>query len=389
MKNYLISLVLAIVIKQVPIISGSTIFEKEFPGKGVLSCVLVEQPIGSGEEPGRLHGSKTRSELRQDYQMLWTPVGMSKPEILWQIAPAIERTQMAKVLGAGVFMPFDGHVWMDGNVFLVFRTSTDILSAVLRVGQKFNPSESNIKLVVPESTRKSEPLRVFGGGQLGGNLKPTDLNLVLDGNRGREVFGYDGKVWQHLRLEPYSPFEKEIPGIGKIGVQQTEISFPKGFEAPTYERRDSAEAKALMNEIREDRKDNAHIQSLHRHELYLIKNGQSERISLLKKTTYFDPKQSRCPKGFRLFDALFVGDRVYFVYLEQNLLRWARVDITGAGITARESRDVIGRENAHGVFSKATLRVGPGTEGICVDVESTGGNGSVPLTRNWFWEEEK
>ena len=381
MKRFIILSILWAFLSDAHLLSGRTLFQKEFSGRGTLSCELVDAPVGGGSETV---GPKARFELPQEYRVLWTTAGANKPEILWQLVPDLQRIRMARTLAAGVFLPFDGQVWPDGSVLLVFRTSRDVLSVVLQVGRKFTATESNVNLIVGENTRKSEPLRVFAAGQLGGRLEKTNLSLVLDGSRGREVFGYDGKSWQHLWLESYPPFEKSIPGVGKIIATQTEFPVPKGFEVPSERRRDAPEMKALMDEIRADRKEWANIRSLHRHELFLIKNGSIERISIFKKLSYFDPSQSRCPSGFRVFDALVVGDRIYLTFLEQNLMRWARVDIAATGVTARESHQEIANEFSHSTHSKATLSLGKGNEEILVELVGSGGKESVYLNEKKY-----
>lgn len=386
-KHHLILLSLWLAFDKCDLASGSTIFQKVFPGNGVLSCILVDRAVDGVKNPVGLDRSKGQLQSPEDYRVLWTPNGKTTPEILWQILPDIERSRMAPVYGTGVFLPLDAHVWPDHRVLLVYRTMRDVQSVVLQIGHRFVPSEAGLRLVTEENTRKYMPIRVYGSGQLGGNLKPDDLSLVLDGTRGREVYGYDGKAWHHLRVEPYPPFEKDIPGFGKVMVRQTDVAIPTGFEAPSNARKDSREMQALMAQITDDWKAVAYLQSLHRHKFYLQRHGSTEPVELFEKLTYFSPKRSRCPTGFRVLDALVVSDRIYFVYLEQELVRWASVVITNKGGTLRESRQQIGVEFSHRTHTQATLSLAPVGGGLRVEVSGSGGRQSVLLDEKYgAWE---
>ena len=376
-------------------LAGRTVFEKEFPGKGVMSCVLVDDPEISAKADGHGESVRRHTKFPKVYRVLWQPQGATIPEILLQKTVGSRFWDSGgPYTGTDHFLPLDAHVWRNGRVLLVFRTQREIRSVFLQLSRTRKHTDVfwpwfHGDLVARENINSVHPpVKVYGAGQVAGDSTPTKVNLILDELQGREVFGFDGRGWKHLRDEPYPPFEREIPGLGKIVIQHSEIPVPKGFAEPNYDREELPEMKPLWDEIRDKQKSFAHIRSLHRHEFILVKKGSSERVSLFKKTTYFDPRISRCPRGFLPLDALLVGDRLYFVYKEQAWIRWARIDFTPTGVTARDSRDMITRDDLFRSYTKAMLRVadGSGGEGIRVEVAGWVREHSIPLTRDWYWE---
>lgn len=365
---------------------GEIIYKKVIAGQGTLVCELLERPKGSAQNQQQSQMANRlnpRVDGTIDYRLLWTPVGFSSPEPLWRLAISQDRINT----GAALFLPFDACLLPDRHLLIVFRDSLRIYSVDLELGRKYDSKEPRLIPVVAEINK--ERIRIFGSGFLRREPTTGNISLLLDGSGGPEVFGYDGSSWRYRGLEPSKPFEKELPGFGKICVQGKDVELPilpVEFQARLEAQLESPEMKALLADVTTSLKSSAYIQSLHRYECFLLRNGSPERIPLFKKTTYYDPYRSRCPTGFCVFDVMAVGNNVYVVFKEQAAIRWARIEINEKTVVSKESPQPIVGEGNHLTFSGGTLSEASTGGDILLALSGSDGKRSFRLRGGSRWQ---
>lgn len=387
MKTNSSTLSLLILLAIHPVVHGRVIYQKVIPHQGTLVCDLTDSPAGNRPASiAKAVPSDAKANIKStfDYRLLWTPIGASAPEILWEI-----RIHKSKVdTRSSAFLPLDACILPKRRLLFVFRSSREVSSVFLNLDWKYIARPPDLIPVVSDSLQK--PLKIYGGALLECDLTSGDLQLILDGTGGQEIFGYDGKSWQRRGAKQYAEFEKEASGLGKVVLEQRATEFP---DLPLERlprlkaQAQSLGMQALLAEVDERPEGSTYIQSMHRHELFLLKSRTTERISLFKKTTYFNPYGSRCPTGFRVFDILAVGDTIYIVYKEQDVLRWAMVKVSGSGATAKESHQRIVDESLHLTYSSAILSFLPEVDQVQLEIHGTGGKRSFRLRDGNRWEE--
>lgn len=360
------------------------IYQKLFPDQGTLACDVVNSTNATTHTTSGSPGVGRRSGQVFVCRILWTSVLSSAPQAIWQLDISKDRIPS----GAAPFLPLDACISPDGRLFLIFRTDQAVHSAELRFGEQLTVKEANTSLIVRES--RDDPARIFGAGSVACDWASSNRVLTLDGTRGEEVFEFDGKSWQHRGVRPYKPFTKAIAGIGNVSLEQTALTLPDlptDYQARRKAQWESAPMKALLEEVSDDSKTIRYIQSLHRQELFLIRNDSSERVSLFKRTTFFDPHKSRCPTGFRVLDVLAFNQLLYIVFKEQSVIRCAVVEISAKGSTTKAVSRIITSEDHHLTYSTGSLTVPTGGKVLHLELNGSAGKRAFRQMSDQEWSE--